>query len=115
MRGAESRVRLREIPAPSRSSFTSPCATRSGRPAGDLVVQTLSSPSHSSSAAPLRMLLLQNGESNVSMIKEQLDRSGVTAVIECADCGSSFLRALQDFGPDVVVADYAVGDVNALS
>jgi DNA-binding NarL/FixJ family response regulator len=61
------------------------------------------------------MLLLQNGESNVSMIKEQLDRSGVTAVIECADCGSSFLRALQDFGPDVVVADYAVGDVNALS
>jgi DNA-binding NarL/FixJ family response regulator len=61
------------------------------------------------------MLLLQNGESNVSIIKEQLDRSGLTAVIECTNCESSFLKALQDFSPDVVVADYAVGDVNALS
>ena len=78
-------------------------------------MQTSSLAPQSSPAAPLRMLLLQNGESVVSIIKEQLDRSGVTAVIETTDSENSFVKALQEFGPDVVVADFAVGDVNALS
>jgi DNA-binding NarL/FixJ family response regulator len=78
-------------------------------------VQTSSLASQSSLTAPLRMLVLQNGESVVSIIKDQLDRSGVTAVIETTSSENSFLKALQEFGPDVVVADFAVGDVNALS
>jgi DNA-binding NarL/FixJ family response regulator len=78
-------------------------------------VQNISSSSPSLAAVPLRMLLLQNGESNLAVIQEQLDRSGLTAVIECADCETSFLQAIREFGPDVVVVDHASGDPSALS
>jgi DNA-binding NarL/FixJ family response regulator len=66
-------------------------------------------------ASSLRVLLLQNGEGDATLIREQLDRSGVDAIVECADCESSFLTALREFGPDVVVADYAAGERQALS
>jgi DNA-binding NarL/FixJ family response regulator len=61
------------------------------------------------------MLLLEDGESNIATIKEQLDRFGLNAVIQRANCQTSFVRALQEFGPDVVVADHAAGDLNALA
>jgi DNA-binding NarL/FixJ family response regulator len=75
-----------------------------------IVVQS----SPSSSNGSLRVLLLQN-DSDAPLIREQLDRSGLSAVIECATGESSFVTALEEFGPDVVVADHSAGELRALS
>jgi DNA-binding NarL/FixJ family response regulator len=78
-------------------------------------VQNTSSHPAAYPTGPLRMLVLQNGESSLALIKEQLDQSGLTSVIECADCESTFLKAVKEFGPDVVIADHAAGEIKALT
>jgi two-component system response regulator len=71
-----------------------------------------SSPSNRNGS--IRVLLLQN-DPDAPAVREQLDRSGLAAVIECANCESSFITALQEFGPDVVVADHSAGELRALT
>jgi DNA-binding NarL/FixJ family response regulator len=75
-----------------------------------LVVQS----SRSYPTGSLRVLLLQN-ESDAPLVREHLDRSGLNAVIACANGESSFVTALEEFGPDVVVADHCAGELAALS
>jgi DNA-binding NarL/FixJ family response regulator len=66
-------------------------------------------------AESLRVLILQNTQSEAELIRDQLDRSGLSAVIERVDCEKSFVNAIEEFAPDVVVADHATGEFRALS
>ena len=63
----------------------------------------------------LRVLLLQDKHADPRVVGDALDRAGISAEIASADCESSFVGALTDFAPDVVVADHAAGDFKALS
>lgn len=69
----------------------------------------------SEAAASLRVLVLQNTQSEAELIRDQLDRSGLAAVVERVDCETSFVTAVEEFAPDVVVADHATGEFMALS
>jgi DNA-binding NarL/FixJ family response regulator len=69
----------------------------------------------SAPAESLRVLVLQNTQSEAELIRDQLDRSGLLAIVERVDCETSFVAAIEKFAPDVVVADHATGEFAALS
>jgi DNA-binding NarL/FixJ family response regulator len=72
-------------------------------------------PHASAPAESLRVLVLQNTQSEAELIRDQLDRSGLSAIVERVDCETSFVAAVEKFAPDVVVADHAAGEFRALS
>jgi DNA-binding NarL/FixJ family response regulator len=63
----------------------------------------------------LRVLLVQDGEAEVNLIKGELDRSSLSVVVDTADCETSFVAALQEFAPDVVLSNHSLPNFDALS
>ena len=62
---------------------------------------------------PLRVLLLEESESDAELIRHELHCSGVTAVTERVDSEAAFSRAVRDFAPDVVLTDHSLSDFDA--
>ncbi|MEO8578982.1 MAG: response regulator transcription factor [Gemmatimonadales bacterium] len=62
---------------------------------------------------PLRVLLLDDSESDAELIKHELHRSGLAAVTERVDSEEAFSRAVRDFAPDVVLTDHSLSEFDA--
>jgi DNA-binding NarL/FixJ family response regulator len=63
----------------------------------------------------LRVLLVQDGETEVNLIKSELERSPLSVVVDTADCESAFVAALEEFAPDIVLSNHALSNFDALS
>lgn len=72
-------------------------------------MRTLASPPNKT----LRILLLEDSDTDAELIAYELRRSGMTPVIERVDSAESFTAALRSFAPDVVLSDHAVGQFDS--
>jgi DNA-binding NarL/FixJ family response regulator len=61
----------------------------------------------------VRVLVLEDSESDADLIKHELQRSGMKTVIERVNSAESFTAALQSFAPDVVLSDHSVGQFDS--
>jgi len=62
---------------------------------------------------PLRVLLLEESESDAQLITRELQRSTVQTTIERVDSAEAFAAALRSFAPDVVLSDQAVAQIDS--
>jgi DNA-binding NarL/FixJ family response regulator len=60
----------------------------------------------------LRVLMLENSERDVELIKQELSRAGLEPVTRCVGSESDFASALSEFSPDVVLWDYSPAQVS---
>jgi DNA-binding NarL/FixJ family response regulator len=74
-------------------------------------VESLASPVTES----LRVLLVQDDEAGTTLIRNELTRSAVPMVVNRADCEASFVTALDEFAPDVVLSDHVLQNFDALT
>lgn len=61
----------------------------------------------------LRVLLLEDSVSDAELIAAELQRSGMTPVMERVDSPDSFAAALQSFAPDVVLSDHSIAQFDS--
>jgi DNA-binding NarL/FixJ family response regulator len=61
----------------------------------------------------LRVLLLENNDTDAELIAHELQRSGLKPVIERVDSAESFTAALHNFAPDVVLSDHSMGQFDS--
>jgi DNA-binding NarL/FixJ family response regulator len=64
---------------------------------------------------PLRVLLLEDSESDAELICRELGRSGLPTTTQRVDSETAFESALRSFAPDVVISDHSLGQFNAQS
>jgi DNA-binding NarL/FixJ family response regulator len=57
---------------------------------------------------PLRVLLLEDSESDGELITRELQRSGVRATVERVSSPEGFTAALRSFAPDVILSDRSI-------
>ena len=62
---------------------------------------------------PLRVLLLEDNESDAELISHELHRSGLKTTIERVVSAEAFTAALHNFAPDVVLADQSPAQIDA--
>jgi DNA-binding NarL/FixJ family response regulator len=60
----------------------------------------------------IRVLLLQQADIDAVLIKDELARSGLSAVFARADSQDTFVAALREFAPDVVLSNHSRGELN---
>jgi DNA-binding NarL/FixJ family response regulator len=63
--------------------------------------------------AVLRVLILEDAEADVDLIRHELDHAAMRAQLRRVDSRDRFVDALRDFAPDVVVTDRAVSEFSA--
>jgi DNA-binding NarL/FixJ family response regulator len=61
----------------------------------------------------LRVLLLENSEADVELIKHELSRAGLAPVTKRVDTEEAFASALPEFAPDIVLLDHSAAQVDA--
>jgi DNA-binding NarL/FixJ family response regulator len=64
---------------------------------------------------PLRILLLEDSESDAKLIQNELERSGTFAETKRVDSESAFRVAVAEFAPDVVLSDHSLSSFDAPS
>ena len=64
---------------------------------------------------PLRVLLLEESESDADLIRHELQRSGMKTTVERVDSAEAFTAALHSFAPDVVLADHSAAQFDSRS
>jgi DNA-binding NarL/FixJ family response regulator len=72
------------------------------------------SPSHSVKD-PIRVLMLDDSESDAELIRRELNRAGLPSITERVNCENSFAAALESFAPDVVLSDHTLALFDAQS
>ena len=60
----------------------------------------------------LRVLLLENSESDAELIKHELSRAGLSPVTKRVDTEEAFASALPEFAPDIVLLDHSSAQVD---
>ena len=63
----------------------------------------------------LRVLLLEDSDTDAELIERALQRSGMEILIERVDSPESFTAALRSFAPDVVLSDHSLGQFDSLA
>ena len=61
----------------------------------------------------LRVLLLEDSDTDAELIARELQRSGMKPLIERVDSPESFTAALHSFAPDVVLSDHSLGQFDS--
>jgi DNA-binding NarL/FixJ family response regulator len=64
---------------------------------------------------PVRVLVIEDSVADAELIRHELLRSGLATVTERVDTEHAFVSALEDFLPDVVLSDHALGSFDAES
>jgi signal transduction histidine kinase len=64
---------------------------------------------------PLRILLLEDTDTDAELVERALRRGGLDFVLQRAVAEADFVSALRDFRPDVVLADYRLPSFDGLS
>ncbi|HEV7838821.1 MAG TPA: response regulator transcription factor [Gemmatimonadaceae bacterium] len=62
---------------------------------------------------PLRVLLLEDSETDAELIRHELRRSGLNASTERVDSETDFTDALRTFSPQVVLSDHSLTQFDA--
>lgn len=70
-------------------------------------------PSDKKMTKPLRVLLLEDNESDAELIKHELQRCGMPTVMERVDSEEAFSKAVREFAPDVVLTDHSLSEFDA--
>jgi DNA-binding NarL/FixJ family response regulator len=63
----------------------------------------------------LRVLMLESSEADAELIKYELSRAGVPAVMQRVDSEDAFASALPEFAPDIVLSDHSTPQFNVYS
>jgi signal transduction histidine kinase len=66
-------------------------------------------------AGPLRILLLEDTDTDAELVERALLRASLSFALHRVETEPGFLLALQDFRPDVVLADYRLPSFDGLS
>ncbi len=62
-----------------------------------------------------RILILEDMEADKDLMEFELQETGVTFISKWAKTEKEYLRALQDFLPDLIISDCALGQYNGAS
>lgn len=65
------------------------------------------------STKTLRVLLLEDDPADAELVADAMERGGLSIVTERVDSKESFIRALREFAPDVVLSDHALSQFDA--
>jgi sigma-B regulation protein RsbU (phosphoserine phosphatase) len=63
----------------------------------------------------LRILHLEDTPTDAELVERQLRKAGVRCILRLADTRDGFAQALEEFDPDVILADYSLPDFDGLS
>ena len=64
--------------------------------------------------APLRVLLVQDSQTDAQLMERELSSAGMNVVTERVDTKEDFVRALHAFAPDVVLSDPTLPQFSAI-
>jgi signal transduction histidine kinase len=64
--------------------------------------------------SPLRILMLEDTPSDAELAEHELRRSGMPFIAMRVDHRDAFVKALNEFQPDIVLSDYNLPDLNGL-
>ncbi len=62
----------------------------------------------------LRILMLEDTSSDAELAERELRKGGISFVSKRVETRESFVRALEEFHPDVILSDYSLPDFNGL-
>lgn len=65
-------------------------------------------------ANPLRILFVEDVPSDAELAEKEIRKSGLAFTSERVDTKDAFLRALEDFWPDVIVSDYMMPEFDGM-
>lgn len=66
-------------------------------------------------AANLRILILEDNQSDADLLQRELKKSGLVFIPEIVQTRSEFENALQNFNPDIILSDYSLPAFDAVS
>ena len=61
-----------------------------------------------------RILINEDSPIDQKLLLEELKRAHLTCETRCVSTRDEYVRALDDFGPDLVITDYFLGDFDGL-
>jgi CheY-like chemotaxis protein len=64
--------------------------------------------------SPIRILILEDLPEDAELAERELRREGRSVDSKRVDTGKTFLKALEDFFPDVILCDYSVPGLTGL-
>jgi DNA-binding NarL/FixJ family response regulator len=67
----------------------------------------------SSTTKPVRILLLEDSESDAELISHELKRSGMVTTMEQVDSADAFTAALRSSAPDVILSDHSLAQFDS--
>ncbi len=65
-------------------------------------------------AKNLRILLLEDVATDAELIQRELTKADISFCSHCVETREDFLRALEDFSPDAILADFSMPQFNAM-
>jgi DNA-binding NarL/FixJ family response regulator len=63
----------------------------------------------------LRILMLESNEADAELVKHELSRAGLPAVMQRVDSEEAFASALPEFAPDIVLSDHSLPQLDVYS
>src|SRR4051794_14184348 len=61
----------------------------------------------------LRVLILEDIESDAEFLRRELKRAGINFTARCVDNRAGYLEALQEFNPDIILSDFSMPSFDA--
>ena len=63
----------------------------------------------------LRILILEDVTTDAELIKDELREAGTVFTSSCVKDKASYLKALDEFSPDIILSDYSLPSFDGLS
>ena len=63
----------------------------------------------------LRILMLEDSSDDAELAERELRKAGLHFVAKRADIRNEFIRALEEFHPDVILSDYKLPNLNGIA
>jgi len=63
----------------------------------------------------LRILILEDVPTDAELIEFELGEAGISFTARCAEDKVSYLRALDEFSPDIILSDYSLPSFDGIS
>jgi len=62
----------------------------------------------------LRIMLIEDNQDDVGLVKKELERSGIQFALEIVDTKEEYIRTLPSFNPDIILSDHSLPSFNSL-
>ncbi|MBC7450934.1 MAG: PAS domain S-box protein [Cytophagales bacterium] len=63
---------------------------------------------------PLKILMLEDVPDDLFLVEYELKKSGLSFITAKADSRASFIAALNEFEPDIILSDHSLPDINSI-